>query len=85
MAAASHPPSTPACPAAVRNMASSPRIGVEGLHRRLAPTPDGHQGEVGAHESNQHDEDYMVLLSDLRRGCRDEAGVETKVAGAPYE
>ena len=61
------------------------RTRVKSLHRRLAPTPDGHQGEVGAHESNQHVEDYMVLLSDLRRGCRDEAGVETKVAGAPYE
>ena len=61
------------------------RTGVEGGHRRLAPTPDGHQGEVGAHESNQLDEDYKVVLSNLRRGCRDEAGVETKVAGAPYE
>ena len=63
----------------------TPRPRRGGLHRRLAPTPDGHQGEVGAHESNRLDEDYKVLLSDLRRGCRDEAGVETKVAGAPYE
>ena len=55
------------------------------MHRRLAPTPNGHQGEVGAYESNQLDEDYKLVLSNLRHGCRDEAGVETKVAGAPYE
>ena len=39
MAAASHPPSTPACPAAVRNMASS-------ANRRIgfAPAPGPHSG-----------------------------------------
>ena len=50
---------------------------MEALHRRLAPTPDGHQGEVGAHESNQLDEDYKVVLSICGEG------VETKRGSRP--